>query len=118
MRRIGGNFLGTFEYLIDWSKRRIHAGISHKAIRPSSLKTLPGKHDPLIKGSGEQYLREYRYAPIPADMPVRIYLYDEKVVFLSGRIGNVYAAVLESKDVYETLSSIFEILWNVAEPVE
>ncbi|MEK9157117.1 MAG: helix-turn-helix domain-containing protein [Patescibacteria group bacterium] len=104
------------DWMVDWSKRRIANGVDHQSIRPFSWKTIQNQTASIFTGIGKEYLRDYRYAPIPGDLPVLIYLYDEKVAFISARPTHTYAAVLESADVYKTLNGLFEIIWAISEP--
>lgn len=106
-------------YLIDWSKRRIERGVDHKNLRSREpWRELAKKQDQLMSGSGKHVLREIRYAPNGIRFPVLIYLFDDKVALVSGALGKQYAAVLESKDMYEGLSSVFHFLWGVSTPPE
>lgn len=102
-------------WLEDWSERRIARGVDHESIRPMEWKEKQIDNQPIYQGVGKAFLRDYRYAPIPANLPVLIYLYDGKVAFLGARIGHIYAAVLESKDIYDTLNSIFDLIWKIGE---
>lgn len=106
------------DYFLDWTKRRMARGVDHRSIRPMVWKKLQHEMDPLISGRGKKYLRDYRLLAIPEDAPVLVYLFDEKVAFIGARIGHAYAAVLESKDIYQILSGIFEILWAAGEVPE
>lgn len=104
------------KYLEDWTERRIALRVDHQSIRPMEWKAQERQEEKAIyQGVGKEFLRDYRYAPIPADLPVLIYLYDGKVAFLGARIGHIYAAVLESKDVFDTLNSIFDMIWKTGE---
>lgn len=120
-RHIGGfnqkDFRRLFgePWLIDWTERRIARGVDHQSIRPLEWKNVQSERDRIFTGIGKEFLRDYRYAPIPADLPILIYLYDEKVAFVGARVGHSYAAVLESVDVFQTLNALFEIIWKTAE---
>jgi hypothetical protein len=71
------------------------------------------KLDQILVGRGKSVLRDYRYLNIR--MPTLLYLFDEKVAFINPALGNAYAAVIESRDVYETLGAMFEALWEIGE---
>lgn len=104
------------DWLVDWTKRRIARGVTHRSLRPAGSKSRVGKAPDALTQSGPQYLREMRYAPESIKLPILIYLFDDKVGFFSARLGNIYAAVLESKDVYDTLVSFFETIWAISRP--
>jgi len=106
------------DFLKDWSERRIARGVDHRSLRPEGRKQLDREMDDIFIGRGKKFLRDYRYLSIPADLPILIYLFDEKVAFVGARVGHVYAAVLESKDVYDVLGHIFDRLWETAEVPE
>ena len=120
-RHIGGfnqkDFHRLFgeQWLIEWTERRIARGVDHQSIRPDNWKTDQTERNTIFTGVGKTFLRDYRYAPIPADLPILIYLYDEKVAFIGARMGHTYAAVLESADVFKTLNSLFDIIWTISE---
>lgn len=97
-------------YLEDWTKRRIAAGVHHQTLRPP-LKESQKDIAPMMYQSNKKYLREVRFANLPLTTPILIYLYDEKVAFVSGRMGSFYASVQESKDLFVTLNSVFDLLW-------
>lgn len=104
------------DWMVDWSMRRIARGVSHRSLRPLSAKSKIGRAPDIVAKAGPQYLREMRYVPNSVKLPILIYLFDGKVGFFSARLGNVYVAVLESKDVYDALVSLFETLWTISEP--
>jgi sugar-specific transcriptional regulator TrmB len=106
----------TEEWMMSWAERRIARGVDHQSIRPLAWKETQNETAKLFIGIGKEFLRDYRYAPIPGDLPVLIYLYDEKVAFISARPTHTYAAVLESADVFKTLNSLFDIIWSISEP--
>ncbi len=101
--------------MVDWTERRIANGVDHQSLRPLQWKENLHNTAAIFSGVGKEFLRDYRFAPIPGDLPILIYLFDEKVAFISGRPEHTYAAVLESSDIFKTLNSLFEIIWNVAE---
>ncbi len=106
------------KYVLDWTQRRIELGIDHKSLRPLSSKPKGDAKKSLLTQSNREVLREIRYAPESIRLPILIYLFDNKAAFVSGRAGNLYAAVLESKDVFDSLVSIFEAIWAISEKVD
>lgn len=96
-----------------WTERRIKNGCAHESLRPYSMKEIDLKEQNFaVIARGKEYLRDYRYIDIA--MPILIYAYDNKLAFISARIGSAYAAVLESKDACTAFNSIFELLWRTA----
>lgn len=107
LRALGDN------YLNDWTKRRIERGVRHQTLRPP-LESSHLKLDPSTYEEHPRYLREVRFVQLPKDIPMLTYLYDKKAVFISGRMGSFFAAVIESEDLFITLNAIFEMLWRIA----
>lgn len=109
------------DFVIDWTKRRIAAGVWHKNLRVKNVwKNF--ESDPAVQrlysGSGPDVLREIRYVPEGIRIPVLIYLYEGHVSILSGILGKQYGAIMESQDLYLGLTSIFNFLWEVSTPPE
>lgn len=103
----------TDAYIRDWTIRRIERGVSHQALRPDNEPAYRKKLEPLFSGHGPSVLREYRHIALPANLPILIHLFDDKISLVGARMGHVYAAVLESQDMFVVLNSIFDILWSV-----
>lgn len=101
------------KYLEDWTRRRIAHKVHHQTLRPP-LTAAHRKADPSTYEEHPRYLREVRFTALPTNVPMLTYLYDKKVVFISGRIGSFFAAVIESEDLYTTMNAMFEILWKGA----
>ena len=105
----------------DWHKRRLELGISHRAIRSEGARDAAFRRTwgPMYIGRGKSTLRDYRNAPFNTKIPTVTYMFENKVAFVSARYGQPYAAVIESKDLYDTMVQIFELLWKVSlEPDE
>ncbi|MDD5726069.1 MAG: helix-turn-helix domain-containing protein [Patescibacteria group bacterium] len=106
----------TEKYLADWMRRRIKAGVYHRSLRPQIAKRIQAKFsNPYFAESGKRMLREIRYAPPSIKIPVLIYLFDDKVAFVNGKLGRQFAAILESKEMFESLESLFQYLWEISE---
>jgi len=93
-----------FEYLDDLWKRRIKQGIHLRVIRDR-------KRD--MKDTWTETteaLRQIRYAPETFDLPMTMYLYDNKVVLFSTKHEN-FGMMIESKEFCDTQKALFEILW-------
>ncbi len=106
----------TEAFMLDWSRRRIAAGVYHQSLRPQISKQQTQKLNPLISMSGMSVLRHIRYVPPSINFNMLMYLYDGKIAFMNGRLGRQFAVVLTSTDMYESLNSVFEFLWGVSEP--
>ena len=108
-------------FIHDWSERRIARGVWHQNLRTHErMKAYlrPTEQDKILIGSGPEVLREIRYAPAGIRLPTLIYLFDEKVAFVSGAHGKQYAAILESKDVHDGLDTLFTFLWDLSMTAE
>ena len=103
------------DFLEKWTRRRIKAGVSHRALRSVEIKKEEDKWNPIFRTRGKSALRDYRYAPFSIKLPALIFLFDDKIAFISGRLGAPYAAVVESKDLFQTLSELFEVIWTISE---
>lgn len=107
----------TEKYLADWMRRRIKAGVYHRSLRPQVAKRIQKKFsNPYFSESGKRMMREIRYAPPSIKIPILIYLFDDKVAFVNGKLGRQFAAVLESKEMFESLESLFQYFWEISEP--
>lgn len=104
------------KYLKDWAVRRIERGVSHQGLRPDVEPADRKELGPLFMDSSKEVLREFRTIPISADLPLLIFLFDDKVSLVGARMGHAYAAVLDSKDLFTVLNTIFELLWTTAKP--
>lgn len=105
------------DYMNTWTKRRIQEGIFHRSLRTQISKEDPiRKANPLLAQSGPTVFRDIRFAPASIALPVLIYLFDDKVAFVNAKLGRQFAAVLESKDMYEALKSLFDFVWELSEP--
>lgn len=91
---------GMQEYIAE----RIRRGIHLRVIRSSQHET-----DADWPSSSEQF-RELRYAPKDVDLGMTMYVYDNKVCYLSSRQEN-YALVIESKELATLNRNLFEGLW-------
>ena len=97
------------EYLEDWVKRRIKAGIVSHAIR---LK----KKEVDIKewGGGKSFLRNLRFFPIDIKEDITtLLIFDNKVVIMSG-LAEGYGVLIESKELANTIRYIWQIVWQAS----
>jgi len=96
------------EYCNKLWARRIGAGIHIRVIR--DLKRDVGN----LWTETTTALRQLRYAPESFDLPLTMYLYDNKVVIFSTKHEN-FGMMIESKEFFQTQKALFEILWSVSE---
>lgn len=102
------------EFLNDWVKKRVARNIKALSIELNE----PGSKDDFEFGSNDNKLREVRYLPYGVNLPGALCAYKSKVAFISGKETN-YSFVVESRDYYESIKGIFDLLWNkIAEKQE
>jgi sugar-specific transcriptional regulator TrmB len=94
------------EFMDDYVKRRVAAGIKLKVIR-SEIKEVEE-----IWPSSHEENRELHYAPKDMVFPMTIYLYDKKVGIISTQKEN-FGMIIESEDFHLTQKNLFEVLWQV-----
>lgn len=97
------------EYLSNWVKRRIKAGIVSHAIRIKS-KEMPIKE----WGAGKEFIRYLKF--FPADIKediTNLIIFDNKVAIVSA-LAESYGLIIESKELATTLKYIWQIVWAVS----
>jgi sugar-specific transcriptional regulator TrmB len=92
--------------LDDYSDRRKALGVHSKGIY---------LHKEHFSKAGLDALTERRFLP-PSVLPltIDINIFDEKTAIFS-LVGNIFAMVIESKQISSSMKMIFEFLWNKAE---
>lgn len=108
----------TDKLLVSWTKERIARRVGHQSLRPLKSHAALKKLDPILTRSHPDVFREIRYSSLPDDIPLLIYLYDGKVAFVDGRIGHIYSTIIESKDTFDIMNGIFDVLWAGAKRPE
>jgi len=88
---------------------RIEMGLTLRVIRSRTRDTES------IWSSSADEKREVRYAPEGKKVGMTIYLYDDKVLFISSK-KEYYAMVLQSSEFYELQETMFESLWDLSTP--
>lgn len=110
-------FMGTVEYseellgkefLKDWVKRRVKAGIKGVGIRNKS-KEIPDK----IYTDKEDFLRDYRFAPSWVNLPMGVNIFGDKVAIISSKKES-FGFVVESQEFALLMKSLFDVLWNIS----
>jgi len=92
-------------------EERLKRGIALKVLRS------PNKDVEKIWPSGQEQLRELRYAPEGVTLGVTQYVYDNKVSIISSKREN-YGLIIESEDFANLQSVLFETLWSISTPAK
>jgi sugar-specific transcriptional regulator TrmB len=100
---VGENFMK------DWIKRRIKAGIFSYGIRVKSEENLSTTFK-----SSRKKMREIRFAPGGANFPAYLAIYGNRVAFVPSKKEGI-GLIIESEDFAVTVKAIFDIVWNVSE---
>jgi sugar-specific transcriptional regulator TrmB len=103
------------EYLKEINEKRIKRNISLKAIWPKD-KALDSKDYPYL-GTGEEHLRELRFAPEGMTWNMGYWLYEDKVAFLSSEKEG-FGFVVQSKDFSDLMRLQFENIWKISKLAE
>jgi HTH-type transcriptional regulator, sugar sensing transcriptional regulator len=97
------------DYLEDWVKRRIKAGIKSHAIRLKSKEA-----DIKEWGGGKEFLRELRFFPINIKEDItNLLIFDNKVAIVSA-LAESYGLIIESKELANTLKYIWKVVWEIS----
>ncbi len=91
-------------WMDDFIAERLRRGIQLNVIRS------PSRESEHIWPSSHEDLRELRYAPVTMDLGMTMYLYDEKVLYVSSKIEN-FALVIESPELSALNGAMFDGLW-------
>lgn len=101
-----------FRYL---NKDRIRRNLYIRAIWPENEVVEISNHPYL--GVGEGFKREIRIAPSGIDFSMGYWIYGNKVAFISSRKES-FGFILESQEFAQMLSSQFEVLWGLSNPLK
>lgn len=102
------------EYLSSHNKRRVKRSMYIQAIWPEKEKLDTNKF--IFLGTGKKYLREVRMAPKDVNFSMGYWIYANKVIFLSSKKES-YGFIIESKELVETMSSQFDVMWNISKTI-
>jgi HTH-type transcriptional regulator, sugar sensing transcriptional regulator len=103
------------EYLEELNKKRIHRNIFLRVIWPKD-KVLDIKKYPYL-GSGEEHLRDLRFAPRDMSWNMGYWMYEDRVAFLSSEKEG-FGFVIHSKDFAELMKVQFEQIWKISDSVQ
>jgi len=99
------------EYIRDYIHRRVQKGIHVKSIRMHG-------HEVSEKIFGERkQLRDVRFAPKDMYLPYTIFIYGQKVAFISTGSSD-FGLVVESQGLADTMRGLFEALWKLSSKKE
>lgn len=105
-------FVGE-EYMEDYVRRRIKAGVHLKVIRSYQKEVLKGQ---VIRWpSDPTALRELRFAPAEFVFSMNQYIYDNKVTLISSRQEG-FGLIVESQELSDMQRNLFSALWQIARP--
>jgi sugar-specific transcriptional regulator TrmB len=93
-------------FMDDYVKRRIDAGIKLRVIRSES-----GEVEETWPASAQEN-RELHYAPADMLFPMTIYLYNNKVGIIGTQKEN-FGMIIESEEYFNTQRNLFDVLWQV-----
>jgi len=96
------------EFLDDWIKKRITKGM-----KSTSIRIKESEMNYKLYGNSPENLRTIRYAPIGFTMPYTIFIYNNKVAFVSTK-KDLFGFVIESPDFVRSIKALFDIVWDVS----
>ncbi|EKD43467.1 MAG: Transcriptional regulator, TrmB [uncultured bacterium] len=110
------NVIGRFGsiYTRHYSERRAQAKIKRLSLRPVSNKSK-SKNEWEIFSSDETLKREIRFLPPHIKTTTLIQIYNNKIGVI-GAPEEGYAFILESKELYNLISQVFDLIWSSAKP--
>jgi sugar-specific transcriptional regulator TrmB len=99
------------EYLKELNEKRVRRNIFIRAIWPKD-KALDANEFPYL-GTGEENLRDLRYAPDNMTWNMGYWLYEDKVAFLSSEKEG-FGFVVQSQDFSNLMKLQFEEIWKIS----
>jgi sugar-specific transcriptional regulator TrmB len=99
------------EYMEDYVKRRIDAGIYLQVIRSEEKEVKE------IWPETPEEKRTLRYAQHTFVFPLTMFIYNNKVSLLSSKREN-FGLIIESKEFMETQKALFDVLWSAGRSAE
>lgn len=95
----------SFDYMLDYASKRAAKGITFRSI------TRPSKGYQKYAPYDKKQLREVKLLP-GVDFSTEINVYGNKVALMSFR-KEVFAVIIESQEIANTLNVVFNSLWNL-----
>ncbi len=99
-------------YEANWTEQRIKKGIK---LRWLDFET---KETKLLQTQGKKTLREIRFLPKGYPFTSTMFLYNDKVIIMSGKQKEFLAVVTENNEFYQMFKQLFEILWLSRKPTK
>jgi len=96
----------------DFIKNHTYRRIEKK-IKVFGIRILEKEVSEKIFSDEKDFLREIRYAPKNFSIPGIVFIYAQKVAFVSSEKGNS-GFVIENTDFYKTINSFFDSIWNIS----
>lgn len=96
------------EFLDDWINKRIAKGM-----KSTSVRIKEGETNYKLYGDAPGNLRTVRYAPKGFKMPYTMYIYGNKVSFVS-KNKELFGFIIESSDMSASMQALFDIVWSVS----
>jgi len=100
-----------FRYL---NKERIRNRLHTRAIWPAD-QVLDTKDHPYL-GTGPEFHREIKIAPVKMQFSMGYWIYADKVAFLSSKQES-FGFIIQSEELVDLQKSQFEILWALSKPL-
>lgn len=100
------------EYETKWTEQRIKKNIK---LRWLDFET---KHTKKLQKKGKKTLREIRFLPKEHPFTSTMFLYNDKVIIMSGKQKEFMAIVIENNEFYQMYKQLFEILWLSHKPTK
>jgi hypothetical protein len=102
------------DFFKNLNKERIRLKLKTRAIWPRK-QIVNIKEHPYL-GAGEKFFREIRIAPQEINFSMGYWIYGNKVAFISSK-REAFGFIIESRELAETLSSQFEVIWKLSKPI-
>ena len=104
--------IGGIRFMQSIDKERIRKGVSIRSLRVHK----PTEHLFETSRVGKDFLREIRFAPPEYKIDMAMGLYDTGKVSFFGKEG--FGILIDSKDLYQLMSLLFELLWKKSKPAK
>lgn len=93
------------DYEEDWIKRRVKTGIKLRWLDSETKLTR------LMQAEDKKSLREIRFLPKGFSFTSTMFIYQDKVIIVSGKQKEFMAVVIENSEFYQMFKQLFEMLW-------
>ncbi|MEA1926252.1 MAG: helix-turn-helix domain-containing protein [Patescibacteria group bacterium] len=97
------------EFTRHYVRERVKENIRAKTIRLKSYEDYKDK----FFHRHEKQLREIRYAPASISFASTLFIFDNKVIFISSKKEN-FGLMIESEEYRDVMTNLFNVLWKVS----